>query len=45
MKNLTEFAQKENKTIIMVTHDAELAQRADFILTLQKNAQLQDEEV
>ena len=45
MQNLTEFAQKENKTIVMVTHDAELAQRADFILTLPKNAQLQDEEV
>ncbi|MCG7488013.1 ABC transporter ATP-binding protein/permease [Vibrio sp. Of14-4] len=45
MNNLIELAHKKNKSIVLVTHDSKLAQMTDFTLSLNYNAQLQDEEV
>jgi len=45
MQNLRSLAHQQGKTIIVVTHDSDLAQQTDFTLTLTRNADKQDEEV
>ena len=45
MQNLRALAHQQGKTIIVVTHDSDLAQQTDFTLTLTRNAETQDEDV
>ena len=45
MQNLRALAHQQGKTIIVVTHDSDLAQQTDFTLTLTRNAEKQDEDV
>ncbi|EIJ2377458.1 ABC transporter [Vibrio alginolyticus] len=45
IRNLAKFAKAQDKILIIITHDSELAKLADTTLMLNRKAQRQDEEV